>query len=436
MPAPSSPSRPARPRHAVKRLLLPASLLAAFLPSLVHAEASRAWRFDLRSREAEAGSVRVSPRTTYATTPGYGWLEGRDSVFAIRLPEGNYDVTVRYRDLEAARSATVRAESRRWMLVPQAHADLRVRRFTVNVRRPDIEGDKRVRLRRPEDASSPCWDDRLTLEFLPGAKPVEVLEVVPSSHALTVYLAGDSTVTDQQKAPWAGWGQVLPRFFRPGVAVANHAESGRALYSFRWELRLEKILSTIRPGDYLLIQFGHNDQKNKADGAGPFTTYKKDLEQYVNAVRARKARPVLVTPMERRRWKGGRPAETLADYAEAVRQVGKEQGVPVLDLHAMSLEPYTALGPEGSKRAFVHYPANSFPGQRDALRDDTHHSSYGAYELARCVVRSVRDRLPDLAKHLREDVGSFDPSTPDAPGSLPLRPDPAGGTKEASDSPR
>jgi lysophospholipase L1-like esterase len=157
--------------------------------------------------------------------------------------------------------------------------------------------------------------------------------------------------------------------------IANHAESGRALYSFRGERRLEKILSTIQADDYLFIQFGHNDQKDKRDGAGAFTSYKEDLESYLATAREKKATPVLITPMERRRWKDGKPQQTLTDFAAAVRQVGEEPKIPVIDLHAMSLEFYQALGEEGSRKAFVHYPPNTFPGQNAPLKDDTHHNN-------------------------------------------------------------
>src|SRR5205085_4565318 len=133
----------------------------------------------------------------------------------------------------------------------------------------------------------------------------------------------------------AGWGQMLPRFFQQGAAVSNQAESGLALYSFERQKRLEKILSMMNKGDYLFIQFGHNDQKDKAKGAGPFTTYKTNLKHFVEAARGKGGIPVLVTPMERRRWDGNVPLPTLADYAEAVRQVGAEQSVPVIDLNAM-----------------------------------------------------------------------------------------------------
>ena len=365
-------------------------------------------------------AVSVDAQQAYSDENGCGWLRGQPNLFAVQLPEGNYNVSVAFSDAKTAAAATVKAEARRVMLRSQERPDAAVRRFTVNIRRPDIDGGERVKLNSRETGPTMIghWDDLLTLEFLPGADGVVAVNIEPVDDAVTVYIAGDSTVTDQRFEPWTGWGQVLPSFFEPGVAVANHSESGRALFSFLWEKRLDKIISTLEPGDYLFIQFGHNDQKDKREGSGPFTTYTQELEGYISKVRKKDANPVLVTPMERRRWKSGQPQETLTDYAEAMRRVAKKEDVPLIDLHAMSLELYAALGPDDSAGAFVHYPANTFPDQPNALKDDTHHNVYGAYELARCVIEGMKTEVPKLAKHLRNDVGSFDPSKPDDPEQL------------------
>ena len=342
-----------------------------------------------------------------------GWLDPAARVFAADLPEGNYHVTLTFLSSEAASKIWVKSEARRLMITPQIPAEGSFRQFTVNTRTPKISEKKEVRLRRDSDRHSPDWDSRLSLEFFPDTTTLRSIKITPAPKATTVYIAGDSTVTNQAKAPYSGWGQMLPAFFNSGVAISNHAESGRALFSFRGERRLEKILSAIQPGDYLFIQFGHNDQKDKSDGAGPFTTYKKDLESYLQLVREKNAHPVLITPMERRRWKEGKPQETLTDYAAAVRQVGEEQKVPVLDLHAMSLKFYQALGPDDSKKALVHFPADTFPGQSKALKDDTHHSNYGAHQLARCVVEEIRKKIPDLAQDLAPSLKPYDPAKPD-----------------------
>jgi hypothetical protein len=127
--------------------------------------------------------------------------------------------------------------------------------------------------------------------------------------------------------------------------------------------------------------------------------------------------------MERRRFDGNTPLLTLADYAEAVRQVGREESVPIIDLHAMSLKLYAALGPAESKKAFVHYAANTFPGQVQPLKDDTHFNAYGAYQLARCVVEGIKENVPALSIHLVEST-PFDPGQPDAADgwNLPVSP--------------
>ena len=363
----------------------------------------------------------------------FGWLDPAARTFIANLPEGNYQVTLKFTSPEAAAKAWVKSESRRLMISPGPVSERSTRSFAVNLRTPRIADAQEVRLRRASDRFSPDWDQRLSLEFFPGTDELSSIEVKPAPAVTTIYLAGDSTVTNQPEAPYAGWGQMLSAFFTPEIAIANHAESGRALFSFRGERRLEKIFSTIRPGDYLFLQFGHNDQKDKRDGAGAFTSYKRDLESYLEEIRRMKAHPVLITPMERRRWQDGQPQQTLTDYAAAVRQVGKEHGVPVLELHAMSLKLYRALGPANSKKAFVHFPAGTFPGQARDLADDTHHSNYGAYQLARCLVQEIREKLPDLTRKLRRPDLSFDPSAPDAFHEVAIPNSPGLGKKPEGD---
>ncbi len=411
------------------------------------------------SGEVPAGFTRVTPQTAYDAQRGFGFLPpgtapaqpgaeekpaapnaSSPAIFAVAIGEGNYDVTMRFGDPQSATSTTIKAESRRLMIerVETAPGKFETRTFTVNVRQPAIRaGDFSGRggsvMLKPRELGPPVvadWDERLTFEFN-GAHPgVASLEIRPAANALTIFIAGDSTVTDQAQEPYAGWGQMLPRFFQPGVAVSNQAESGLALSSFESQKRLEKILSLMKAGDYFFIQFGHNDQKEKGPGAGPFTTYKARLKKFVQAARHRGALPVLVTPMERRRWEAGQPQPTLADYAEAVRQVGTEEKAPVIDLNAMSLKFYTALGPEKSTQAFAFYPAKTFPGQDQPLQDNTHHNAYGAYELARCIVEGIKTQVPDLASRLAPDTSPFDPTKPDAPETVALPASPLTGPPE------
>lgn len=411
------------------------------------------WKFDFGPRDTP-GYLSVM-QTSYDKARGYGFEAGGDVIisesswgpeepnsllrdyatsdkpflFSVAVPEGNYKVSVLLGSGNQVSNTTVKAEARRLMLqdVSTKVGEWKTRSFVVNVRTSKIESGKSVFLNQREQGAL-NWDDKLTLEFnssFNGVRPcVGALEIKKIEDDTTVYIAGDSTVTDQANEPFGAWGQMLPRFFNDKVAVANHAESGRALYSFKGERRLDKILSTIKPGDYLFVQFGHNDQKDKSPGSGPFTTYKENLKFYIDQARAKGANPVVITPMERRRWKDNQPQQTLTDFAEAARQTAKEENVPLLDLHAMSLQFYEALGPEKSLKAFVHYPANTFPGQSEALKDDTHFSAYGGYELARCIVEGIKQNVPELAKLLADDVKSFNPSKPDdiTQWHLPLSP--------------
>lgn len=346
--------------------------------------------------------------------------------FAVDLPEGNYDVTVRLGSADRAGDTTVKAETRRLMLesVATAPGELTTRTFTVNIRTPAIPGAPRPVGIKERERDALHWDDKLSLEFNGKAPAVAGLDIRRNDSALTVFLAGDSTVTDQPGEPWAAWGQMLPRFFAPGVAVANHAESGLSLASFRGSRRLDKVLSALRPGDYVFIQFGHNDQKEKGEGVGAFTTYAQSLRDYVAAIRAQGGKPVLVTSMYRRRFdEKGQLYDTLGDFPAALRQVAQETKTPLIDLHAMSAKLLSALGPEASKLAFVHFPAGAY-GSDKAVKDDTHFSPYGAYELARCIVEGIRAELPELAARLAPDAARFDPAQPDKPAAFAIPPSP------------
>ncbi len=398
-----------------------------------------AFKFDFGSGRAAAGAIAITPATSYTPELGYGFEPGatieaskrgdfltssKPFLFSIALPEGNYTVTLGLGDRDGESNTTVKAESRRLMLqnVSTARGAVTTRSFTVNIRNATLKSGQKVRLKGREIGVY-HWDDKLTLEFN-GARPcIDSVEIAAAPNAATVYIAGDSTVTDQVLEPWAAWGQMLPRFFGPNVAVANYAESGETLRAFAGEKRLEKILDTIKTGDYLFVQFGHNDQKDKGEGVGAFTTYSDSLRQFVTAARERGATPVLLTAMERRRFNPeGKAQLTLGDYPEAVRRVAKELQTPLIDLNTMSMAFYEALGPEKSLKAFVHYPANTFPGQTTALKDNTHFNAYGAFQLARAVVEGIKTNVPTLAKHLSADVVPFDPSKPDSVDTWSLPP--------------
>jgi lysophospholipase L1-like esterase len=344
------------------------------------------------------------------------------AVVSQPAPEGMYEVTIAFGAADIASVTTVKAEARRLLAlnvaVPQGQTV--TRRFLVDVRRPEYAGG-RVSLKARE-SGNPTWDAQLSLEFLGATARAKVLSVRPApATTVRLFLAGDSTMTDQANEPYVGWGQAFPLFVGDRAVVANHAESGRALRSFQAEHRLDKILAQLRKDDFVLIQFGHNDQKEKGEGVGAFTTYAQRLGAYIDAVQAKGGKPVLITAVARRRFDAqGQVVESLGDFPEAVRRVAKERSLPLIDLNASSKQVYQALGVEKSKLALLHYPAGTFPGQTEPLRDDTHFSAYGAYEMARCVTEGIRQGVPALAAFLAPSVQPFDPSHPDDPALVPI----------------
>ena len=342
---------------------------------------------------------------------------------SVAEPEGDYRVTVELGGADNAVTA-VKAEARRLMIEPQTTRPGQAvkQSFVVNMRTPFITAAESVRLK-PREIGNLDWDDKLTLEFTgthPSVRSISI-EVV---RVPTIYIAGDSTVVDQDKEPWAAWGQVLPSFFNDKVAVANHAESGETIASFVGERRFDKIMSRIGRGDYLFMQFAHNDQK-AGKGFVSIPEYQDLLRRYIGLARDKGAHPVLVTSMNRRKFApDGTIEQTLGGYPDAMRQVAHELNVPLIDLNAMSKTLFEAMGPEGTLKAFVHYPANTFPDQPEELKDDTHFNSHGAIELAKCVVESIRSLNLPIAKDIRKDVPRFDPAHPDPPSNWTLPADP------------
>lgn len=352
-----------------------------------------------------AGSNAVT--NWYSSELGYGFEPGAElnfrahsvaSVkpfsFSIRVPEGNYLVTATFGDALATSTNALKAEARRLFVerIVTTKGNPRSQSFVVNVRTPQIDGETHVKLKaRERETEMISWDDRLTLEVLGAAPSLQSLEVKPVV-VPTVFLSGDSTVCDQPREPWNSWGQMLPRFFGPEIAVANYAQSGESIKSSLGARRFDKIFSRMRTNDWLFIQFGHNDMKDKATNA--LSVYKSNLKKIVAQTRAKGATPVLITSMER---KAGLARDTLAGYPQTVRDVAQEEGVALIDLHAMSRIFYQALG-----------------GNLDlAFQDGTHHNNYGSYELARCVVEGIRTNVPTLAKFLAADAKMFDPARPD-----------------------
>ena len=408
------------------------------LTSQATAAAPTPLRFAFGPERSPAGATLVTPSMSFTNERGFGFEEGamvtagarsvtsdKPFYFSVRVPEeGNYRVTVTLGDTKGESDTTIKAELRR-LMVEQVHTapgKFATVSFIVNTRTPKIAaiGDIKageVRLKAPRETTQEAWawDDAITLEFNNAHPAVSAIEIA-KVNLPTLFLIGDSTVCDQSREPYNSWGQMLPRFIKTDLAVANHGESGETYRDSIGRRRLDKMLSVMKPGDFMLMQFGHNDQKQIISGnGGPFTTYKEEIKKHVDAVRAHGGTPIIVSPMERRGFdENGKVKPSLADYAEAARQSAKELGVAFIDLNAMSqpfYEALEALGPDRSAAAFAA------PGGKV---DNTHHNNYGSYELAKCVVQSIRAQNLPLAKFIVDDFKGFDPAHPDAVDTFPI----------------
>lgn len=231
-----------------------------------------------------------------------------------------------------------------------------------------------------ENAYDNCCIELAVTADIPCLSEIEVEEI----NCPVLYIAGDSTVTDQPAeypyapgASYAGWGQMLPCFIRGELAVSNHAHSGLTTESFRQEGHYQILQEHMKTGDFVFFQFGHNDQKlmhlKAREG------YCRNLEKYIAECRDKKAFPVLVTPVARNSWKGsdGSYNDLLAEYADACHEIGNKLNVPVLDLHKLSMEFVTGLQKEGAKKYF-------FPS------DYTHYNDYGARQMAAMICREIK----------------------------------------------
>ena len=376
--------------------------------------------------------AQLTAADTFTPERGYGFDLGTAPsaantpfYFSVAVPEGNYRVTVTFGDTAVPSANTVKAESRQLLLESLATrpGELATRTFTVNVCNaalpppPQNAPGGTAVLLNPREVGLLRWDDKLTLEFNGAAPRIRSVEIAPAPAAPTIFIAGDSTVTDQPYEPAAGWGQMLPRFLKPEIAVANHAESGETLKSFLSELRLAKILSQMKTGDFLFIQFGHNDEKKQwpQTYVEARTTYKAYLRAFIAEARLRGATPILVTSMQRRTFdEHGRIKNTHGDYPAAVRQLAAEEKVALVDLDRASTAFYEALGPDRAPLAFS-------AGGKDA----THHNNYGGFQLAKVVAQALRDAGPELAALVSPVFTDCDPAHPDAPETFVLPASPA-----------
>jgi lysophospholipase L1-like esterase len=223
-----------------------------------------------------------------------------------------------------------------------------------------------------------------------------------------LFLAGDSTMAEKlpNKRPETGWGEALQQYFTDEVKVDNRAKNGRSTRTFISEGLWQAIVDSIKPGDYVFIQFGHNDEsKDKEDRYTPPDDFRANLTRMVADARAKGAIPVLMTPVRRRRFdKEGRLYDTHGEYPDLVKRVAADQHVVMIDMHEESALVLTAFGPEPSRQLFLQLEPKENPNYPDGIEDNTHFSPGGAGVMAYVAVEAIKRAPLDLVKYLRPEM--------------------------------
>jgi lysophospholipase L1-like esterase len=227
---------------------------------------------------------------------------------------------------------------------------------------------------------------------------------VPPKKKIKVWLIGDSTMSikETKAYPETGWGMPFAFFFDSTVQVDNRAKNGRSTKSFIAEGLWQPVVDQIQEGDYVFIQFGHNDEGKEK--VGRYTTpqeFKQNLLRYVNETRGKKAYPILITPVARRSFDStGNIRETHPVYADAVREVAQQSNVPLIDLDQISKTFLQQYGPENSKYLFNYLEPNEHPNYPEGKKDDTHFSELGARKMAELVLAEIRKLHLELAERI------------------------------------
>ena len=374
-------------------------------------------------------AVNIKTPIAYTNSTGYGFDFGTEEqvniqssgftssatsvYFSVKLVEGNYKIEVTYDTILNKEEIFIKAESRRLMVQSILPTDglKKTKSFLVNLRTPRLDNNESIILKEREFTHL-NWDDKLTLEFF-GSVPIQSIRINSVENVPTLFLAGDSTVTDQDLEPWASWGQFITAYLKDEVIVANYAYSGASLSSFKASRRLEKLNALMKKGDYLFIEFGHNDQKQEGEGQGPWLNYTDLLTEFVLAAKERGAVPILLTPTQRRSFtENGKLKASHGAYPKAMRKVAAKLKVPIIDLTEITTTLYESWGDERSKKAFVHYPAHTFQGQTTLLEDNTHFNSFGAHEIALCVLQEIKKQHLQMEKYIKDEVVKYNPENP------------------------
>jgi pectinesterase len=244
---------------------------------------------------------------------------------------------------------------------------------------------------------------KLALSLLPLAALTAALRAADA--APLVYLAGDSTMAIKQlDSPERGWGMALNGLFKDPAMIQNHAVNGRSTRSFITEGRWPRIVAALQPGDFVIIQFGHNDEKVASPqvGTDAATTFRDNLRRFIRETRAKQATPILATPVARRKFDtAGKLVPTHGAYPDAIRVVATEEKVPLLDLERATEKWLQETGDEPSKKYFMWITPGAHPLIPGGRKDDTHFVEAGAIKVAEMAVAQIRELNLPLAKWLK-----------------------------------
>lgn len=424
----------------MKKTLITAALISLCSFAAQSSVAQEKLKFDFGSTETQDGFVAVTSSTLYSDQTGYGFeaSEGITDVvnkkgtaitkdfvtaekpfkFSVKLPEGNYKVTVTLGDTRGTSKTTIKTEIRRLMVEGFETAKKTTEQvsFNANVRTPKLSQDNYLKLNTSElDYATGAikkahWDDKLTIQFNDERPCVCAIEIEPLNDVITVFTIGDSTVTDQ--AGGGTWAQYLPRWFGEGVVVANHAESGQTIKGFRFSRRWDKVLESAKEGDYLFIQLGTNDQKSRGhdpmwpekDQGGnwsrthsdPETDYVWELATMAVEAKRHGIIPVIVSPMTKINRRDGSATDLMTPYGENAVRAAELADCAYINLWAMSMDIVAALG-EGALKVYS---------------DGTHTDDYGGYLFSLCIAKGIKENGLDLQKYFVEDLIDLDPKNP------------------------
>lgn len=221
-------------------------------------------------------------------------------------------------------------------------------------------------------------------------------------------MIGNSTMADKpfkDGNPEKGWGQIFPLYFKEGVRIENHAVNGRSTKSFIDEGKWDVVKNKIKPGDYVIIEFGHNDEKKEDPKrfAYAHNDYKHNLEKFVDETKEKDGIPILATPIVRRRFdEQGKFYDTHGDYPEVVREVAKEKDVALLDLHKKTEELVKQYGKERSEMLFLHIEPGEYKSLPEGRSDDTHLSPLGAFRVCDLAAEEIKEKINQLAFYLKK----------------------------------